>query len=86
MSDSDFAASWRSIPEVPDEHRAEAWRLAAEMRRIIELLTLVDAPAEELARAADAAHTFAERRYNALPVVDANDRLLAEVGEDVSHV
>jgi acyl-coenzyme A thioesterase PaaI-like protein len=51
----------------PDERRRAAWRLADEMRRIIELLTLVDAPADELARAADAAAAFADRLNEWLP-------------------
>jgi acyl-coenzyme A thioesterase PaaI-like protein len=51
----------------PDEQRRAAWRLADQLRRIIELLTLVDAPAEELARAADAAAAFAERLDEWLP-------------------
>jgi hypothetical protein len=41
--------------------RNAARRLAAEMRRIIERLVLVDAPAEDLERAADAAKAFADR-------------------------
>lgn len=61
-----FKSAW-SETEVPDERRAEAWRLANEMRRIIELLTLVEAPAAELAQAADAAHTFADRLGDLLP-------------------
>jgi len=51
-----------SIPPIDvDETRAEAWRLAAELRRIIERLTLVRPPREELTRAADAARNFADR-------------------------
>ncbi len=51
-----------SIPPIEvDEARAEAWRLATEMRRIIERLTLVRPPREELQRAADAAANFADR-------------------------
>jgi acyl-coenzyme A thioesterase PaaI-like protein len=51
----------------PDEHRRAAWHLADELRRIIELLTLVDAPTEELANAADAARSFADRLDDLLP-------------------
>ena len=39
----------------------QARRFAAELRRIIEHLVVVDAPADELARAADAAKAFADR-------------------------
>lgn len=42
------------------DRRAEAHRLAAELRRVIEKLALVEAPEEQLARAADAAAVFAE--------------------------
>jgi acyl-coenzyme A thioesterase PaaI-like protein len=45
----------------------EARRLANEMRRIIEKLATVDAPAEELAGAADAAAAFADRLDVAFP-------------------
>ena len=44
-----------------DDTRVEALRLAAEMRRVIARLALVDAPAADLARAADAAAAFADR-------------------------
>jgi acyl-coenzyme A thioesterase PaaI-like protein len=64
---SSFAAAWAAVTDVPDERRTEAWRLADELRRIIELLTLVEAPAEELAQAADAAHAFADRLDDLLP-------------------
>jgi acyl-coenzyme A thioesterase PaaI-like protein len=57
-------------PEDPDPRRAEAWRLAAELRRIIEKLTLVAPPAEELAAAADAASAFADRLDELLPQRD----------------
>lgn len=67
MTGEQFPSSWRDVPDVPDERRAEAWRLASEMRRIIELLTLVEAPADELARAADAAAAFADRLDEWLP-------------------
>ena len=40
--------------------RPEAWRLADEMRRVIQRLVLVRAPEEELALAADAAAAFAD--------------------------
>lgn len=43
------------------EYRAEAHRLAAELRRVIEKLALVEAPEDQLARAADAAGVFAEQ-------------------------
>lgn len=39
----------------------QAWRLAAELRRVINRLVLVRVPDEELAAAADAAGQFAER-------------------------
>lgn len=55
------------MPDVPNDRRAQAWRLAAELRRIIELLTLVEAPAEELGSAADAAAAFADRLDRLLP-------------------
>jgi acyl-coenzyme A thioesterase PaaI-like protein len=60
-------AHWASAEDIPDERRAEAWRLATELRRIIELLTLVEAPASELAGAADAAAAFADRLDQLLP-------------------
>lgn len=41
--------------------RLEAHRLAAEIRRVIERLVLVDAPEEDLRAAADAAAAFADR-------------------------
>jgi len=41
--------------------RDAARRLASEMRRVIEKLVIVDAPADELERAADAAAAFADR-------------------------
>ncbi len=44
----------------PDE-RPQAWRLADEMRRVIQRLVLVRAPEVELAAAADAAGQFADR-------------------------
>jgi len=65
---SDLPSHWAQMSTAePDEQRRAAWRLADELRRIIELLTLVDAPAEELARAADAAAAFAERLDEWLP-------------------
>lgn len=65
---SDLPTHWSQMSAAePDERRRAAWRLADEMRRIIELLTLVDAPADELARAADAAATFADRLNEWLP-------------------
>jgi len=51
----------------PDDHRRAAWQLADELRRIIELLTLVDAPTTELANAAEAARGFADRLDDLLP-------------------
>lgn len=49
-------------PAVPaDGRRAEAHRLAAEMRRVIERLVMVDAPEADLSAAADAAAAFADR-------------------------
>lgn len=59
--------AWAQMPDVPDERRAEAWRLASQLRRIIELLTLVEAPAQELHDAADAAAAFADRLDELLP-------------------
>jgi acyl-coenzyme A thioesterase PaaI-like protein len=57
-----------AIPPVEvDERRAQAWRFASELRRIIEKLTLVAPPADELAAAADAAHAFADRLEELLP-------------------
>lgn len=41
--------------------RPQAWRLADEMRRVIQRLVLVRAPEQELAVAADAAAAFADR-------------------------
>lgn len=67
MSEVPSPASWLATPDAPDERRAQAWRLANELRRIIELLTLVEAPAEELATAADAASAFADRLDEQLP-------------------
>lgn len=55
----------RPVPE--DPRRRETWRLAAQLRRIIDRLAVVDAPAAELARAADAAQTFADRLDEMLP-------------------
>jgi acyl-coenzyme A thioesterase PaaI-like protein len=52
--------------ESPDRI-VEARRLAAELRRIIERLADVDAPADELARAADAAAAFADRLEEMFP-------------------
>jgi acyl-coenzyme A thioesterase PaaI-like protein len=43
------------------DSQSEARRFAAELRRIIEKLVVVDAPAEELALAADTAKAFADR-------------------------
>ncbi len=45
----------------PSNKITELRRFAAGLRRIIERLALVDAPAEELATAADATETFADR-------------------------
>ena len=45
----------------PPDDRPQAWRLADEMRRVIQRLVLVRAPEEELAAAADAAAQFADR-------------------------
>lgn len=59
-----------------DETRAEARRLADELRRIIDRLVLVRPPAADLASAADIARTFADRLYD-LPVRDS----LGEVSE-----
>ena len=73
MTDPEFPPAewireaWTTASDVPDGRRAEAWRLADELRRIIELLTLVEAPAAELAQAADAAHAFADRLDHLLP-------------------
>src|SRR2546427_75512 len=65
---SDLPTHWSQMSAAePDERRRAAWRLADEMRRIIELLTLVDAPSDELARVADAAATFADRLNEWLP-------------------
>lgn len=50
-----------------EEQRIEARRLADELRRVIERLAVVDAPADELARAADAARSFADRLESLLP-------------------
>lgn len=52
---------------VDDERRAQAHRLAAEVRRIIERLTFLDAPADELGRAADAARGFVDMLDAMLP-------------------
>ena len=46
---------------------SEARRFAAELRRIIEKLVVVDAPAEELALAADTAKAFADRLEQEFP-------------------
>ena len=54
------------ILQCMDSH-IEARRFAAELRRIIERLVLVDAPAEELALAADAAKAFADRLEEEFP-------------------
>src|SRR5439155_4412986 len=65
---SDLQAQWSQLAaSEPDEHRRAAWQLADELRRIVELLTLVDAPTAELANAAEAAHTFADRLDDLLP-------------------
>lgn len=68
MSEADPGAAGDGLspenhrPEGPPlERREQAHRLANELRRIIEKLVLVDAPAEDLARAADAAAAFADR-------------------------
>lgn len=45
----------------PEGRRLQAHRLAAELRRIIQLLVLVDAPEESLAAAADVARAFADQ-------------------------
>src|SRR5437867_1525268 len=52
---------------VDDARRAASHRLADELRRIIDRLTVVDAPEEELTRAAEAARTFADRLDELLP-------------------
>src|SRR5688572_15189965 len=49
------------------DHHEEARRFAGELRRIIEKLAVVDAPASELALAADAAKVFADRLEEELP-------------------
>lgn len=67
MTEVPDPGSWARFPDVPDERRAEAWRLASQLRRIIELLTLVEAPAQELRAAADAAAAFADRLDELLP-------------------
>lgn len=64
---TDLGSHWAQMSVPPDEHRLAAWRLADELRRIIELLTLVDAPTAELQRAADAARGFADRLDELLP-------------------
>ena len=65
---SDLPSSWSQLAAgEPDEHRRAAWKLADELRRIIELLVLVDAPTQELQRAAETAHTFADRLDELLP-------------------
>jgi len=65
---SEYQTHWSQLAAAePDEHRRAAWNLADELRRIIELLTLVDAPTEELANAAEAAHTFVDRLDDLLP-------------------
>lgn len=47
-------------PETAEMRRAEAHRLAAELRRVIERLVLVSAPVEQLTAAADSAARFAD--------------------------
>ena len=65
---SDLPSHWSQMNATePDDRRRAAWRLADELRRIIELLTLVEAPAEELASAAEAAAAFADRLDDLLP-------------------
>lgn len=49
------------IENPPSENIAQARRFAAELRRIIEKLVTIDAPASELALGADAAAAFADR-------------------------
>lgn len=64
---SDRLSHWSHVADEPDDHRRAAWNLADELRRIVELLTLVDAPTEELRNAAEAAHAFADRLDDLLP-------------------
>lgn len=47
--------------------RQQAWRLASELRRVIEQLARVDPPEEDLAAAGDAAAAFADRLEALLP-------------------
>ena len=53
--------------EASDENIAELRRFADGLRRIIEKLVLVDAPADELATAADTAAAFADRLDREFP-------------------